>query len=118
MIACNAQEIGSSADLPAARECHRTATAKPVEPTPSSVKDTAAADLPFSEVDALVIWTAPAQGMPWVANNVISPLHLENHRTKLCGPCPMPMEPFGVPVKVESLALIVNPRRISELPQT
>ncbi len=65
-------------------------------------------------------------GHDWIgllaANRVVSPLNLENHQAHFAPGVMRAMsyagQQFGVPVKAESLALVVNPQLVSVLPQT
>ena len=65
-------------------------------------------------------------GHDWVsllaANGVISPLNLDNHKNEFAPSVMRSMsyggEQFGVPVKAESLALVVNTELVSEPPVT
>ncbi len=172
VTACSAQETSPAA----ARESDSAASAQSADATPARGEVPAAgADLSFSEVDALVVWTTPAQvapltalglefertvGIPvrveahelstmlddfkqalslqtdmpdiflgghdWVgllaANGVVAPLNLEHHQAEFAPAVLRAMsyagQQFGVPVKVESLALLVNSRLVAEPPQT
>ena len=143
--------------------------------TEAQVASDSKPELALSEVEALVIWTTPAQveplavlglefektygipvqveahdlgtmlddfrqslslqsGMPdiflgghdWVgllaANRVVSPLNLENHQAHFAPGVMRAMsyagQQFGVPVKAESLALVINPQLVSDIPET